>query len=159
MKLCLSNQITRKIELSLWTGLSNIQFRLIAVVDFSRGLLTVIMTRKLAVALQFLLFVASQVNRSSQHAKMMEPPSRSSMWRLGFPTPKDQVKAGCIFDYFLGEQQFSRFVEFFRQNPWMLLLHVIISGWQSILLRWVWCPAWDVRWEVWHLWRPLGRLS
>lgn len=27
---------------------------------------------------------------SSQHGRMMEPPSRSSMWRVGFPTPKNE---------------------------------------------------------------------
>jgi hypothetical protein len=26
---------------------------------------------------------------SYQHARLMEPPSRASMWRVGFPTPKD----------------------------------------------------------------------
>ena len=30
------------------------------------------------------------IQDSLQHARLMEPPSRASMWRLGFPTPKDQ---------------------------------------------------------------------
>ena len=25
-----------------------------------------------------------------QHARLMEPPSRASMWRVGFPTPVDE---------------------------------------------------------------------
>ena len=29
------------------------------------------------------------IRSSLQHARLMEPPSRASMWRLGFPTPKD----------------------------------------------------------------------
>ena len=39
---------------------------------------------------QFLVFI-TQFIPSLQHARLMEPPSRASMWRLGFPTPVDQV--------------------------------------------------------------------
>lgn len=35
------------------------------------------------------LFLACFVSLSEQHARLMEPPSRASMWRVGFPTPKD----------------------------------------------------------------------
>ena len=45
--------------------------------------------------LRFLvLFV--QIWPSLEHARLMEPPSRASMWRLGFPTPVDQVR--CRFN-------------------------------------------------------------
>ncbi len=30
-----------------------------------------------------------QVNVSSGHARLMEPVSRASMWRLGYPNPAD----------------------------------------------------------------------
>ena len=36
----------------------------------------------------FLAFLAL-IKLSYQHARLMEPPSRASMWRVGFPTPKD----------------------------------------------------------------------
>ena len=38
----------------------------------------------------FLIFM-TQIMPSIEHARLMEPPSRASMWRLGFPTPVDQV--------------------------------------------------------------------
>ena len=34
-------------------------------------------------------FLASILHPSLQHARLMEPPSRASMWRVGFPTPQD----------------------------------------------------------------------
>jgi len=37
----------------------------------------------------FLVFFV-QIYPSLEHARLMEPPSRASMWRLGFPTPVDQ---------------------------------------------------------------------
>ena len=40
--------------------------------------------------LSALVFIA-QIMPSLEHARLMEPPSRASMWRLGFPTPVDQV--------------------------------------------------------------------
>ena len=36
----------------------------------------------------FLAFLGL-IRLSYQHARLMEPPSRASMWRVGFPTPKD----------------------------------------------------------------------
>lgn len=39
--------------------------------------------------LSALVFIA-QIMPSLEHARLMEPPSRASMWRLGFPTPVDQ---------------------------------------------------------------------
>ena len=42
--------------------------------------------KKIVTALVLLL---GQVRYSHAHARLMEPPSRASMWRLGFPTPKD----------------------------------------------------------------------
>jgi len=39
--------------------------------------------------LYFLVFFV-QIWPSLEHARLMEPPSRASMWRLGFPTPVDQ---------------------------------------------------------------------
>ncbi len=40
-------------------------------------------------SLVFVTTVSVLVKDSLQHARLMEPPSRASMWRLGFPTPKD----------------------------------------------------------------------
>ena len=40
----------------------------------------------------YILVFFSQILPSLEHARLMEPPSRASMWRLGFPTPVDQVK-------------------------------------------------------------------
>jgi len=37
----------------------------------------------------FVLFLCN-ISYSEQHGRMMEPPSRSSMWRVGFPTPKNE---------------------------------------------------------------------
>jgi len=37
-----------------------------------------------------LLFFCTNVKFSDQHGRMMEPPSRASMWRVGFPTPKNE---------------------------------------------------------------------
>ena len=37
------------------------------------------------------LILCVMVRPSFQHGRLMEPPSRASMWRLGFPTPRDQV--------------------------------------------------------------------
>ena len=34
-----------------------------------------------------LLFLLDHVHG---HARLLEPPSRASAWRVGFPTPKDQ---------------------------------------------------------------------
>ena len=39
-----------------------------------------------------LLLLLVSVRLSDQHARLLEPPSRASMWRLGYPTPKDQVE-------------------------------------------------------------------
>ena len=36
-----------------------------------------------------ILLLSIFVSLSEQHARLMEPPSRASMWRVGFPTPKD----------------------------------------------------------------------
>ena len=38
-----------------------------------------------------LIVLLMHVMPSSEHARLMEPPSRASMWRLGYPTPVDQV--------------------------------------------------------------------
>ena len=40
--------------------------------------------------LSALVFIA-QIMPSLYHSRLIEPPSRASMWRLGFPTPVDQV--------------------------------------------------------------------
>ena len=40
-----------------------------------------------------LLVTLAFVSLSEQHARLMEPPSRASMWRLGYPTPVDLVRA------------------------------------------------------------------
>ena len=37
-----------------------------------------------------MLLLSLQIAPSHEHARLMEPPSRASMWRVGFPTPKDQ---------------------------------------------------------------------
>ncbi len=36
-----------------------------------------------------LLLLACRVRLVEPHARLLEPPSRASMWRLGFPTPRD----------------------------------------------------------------------
>lgn len=38
--------------------------------------------------MEWLPFLLFNLPSSSQHGRMMEPPSRASMWRVGFPTPK-----------------------------------------------------------------------
>ena len=53
--------------------------------------------------LSALVFIA-QIMPSLEHARLMEPPSRASMWRLGFPTPVDQV----ILKLVLGRVTMSR---------------------------------------------------
>ena len=47
-------------------------------------------TKKLQHTMKLLseLFLFCLVSLSEQHARLMEPPSRASMWRVGFPTPK-----------------------------------------------------------------------
>jgi hypothetical protein len=47
-----------------------------------------------------LVVLALAARPSLQHGRMMEPPSRASMWRVGFPTPKvvRQASSGCM-DY------------------------------------------------------------
>ena len=37
----------------------------------------------------FALTTTILINQSDQHARLMEPPSRASMWRVGFSTPMD----------------------------------------------------------------------
>lgn len=44
-----------------------------------------------------LVFIG-QIMPSLEHARLMEPPSRASMWRLGFPTPVDQVILALVFE-------------------------------------------------------------
>ena len=55
--------------------------------------------------LSALVFIA-QIMPSLEHARLMEPPSRASMWRLGFPTPVDQV----ILTLVLGLVAMSRII-------------------------------------------------
>ena len=55
--------------------------------------------------LSALVFIA-QIRPSIEHARLMEPPSRASMWRLGFPTPVDQV----ILKLVLGRVALFRFI-------------------------------------------------
>ena len=37
----------------------------------------------------WIILLVFAVKSSFQHARLMEPPSRASMWRVGFPTPRD----------------------------------------------------------------------
>ena len=37
----------------------------------------------------WIILLVFAVKSSLQHARLMEPPSRASMWRVGFPTPRD----------------------------------------------------------------------
>ena len=41
-----------------------------------------------------LLMLLMLVERSLEHGRMMEPPSRASAWRVGFPTPRVHSAAG-----------------------------------------------------------------